>query len=682
MLRLKTILQYNYIYFILLLMVFGVTFFRVSLPKKSKYDISEKEFKGVLLNYKVDGDKFTFILKGKEKIKCTYYIKTKEEQDYLKKIDEGIEIAITGVLSEPLNNTIPNTFNYKKYLKQNNINFTLSVQKYTVINNKIKIHYKIKNWLKRHISNYKSQDYLLALIIGDKSLMDEEIKNSFQKLGVSHIFAISGMHISLLSSVILKVLKKLKLKESLSYLIVIVFLCFYVFITNFQASIIRSIGLFILIYINRRLDFNIEVLNILLLDISLILIIFPNFLYNIGFLYSSIVSFSLIKYSYLIKGNYITKMIKVSLIAFLFSLPITLINNYEFNLFTIINNLVIVPLVSLILYPLSMLSFFIVPLDNILLIVINLLELLTPYLLNISIVVPKINLIFIITYYLFLILFFKSYKKFYLLLIIILIVINKIVTIIDPNCYIYFLDVGQGDSIVIKKGRECILIDTGGKIEFKKEDWKVGKKYYITDNTIMFLHSIGVSKINYCLITHGDQDHGGEILNLLNNIKVDNVIINKGEVNYLEKQIPKEMLTKFYKGKLNFKLLDTGINYANENDNSIISLLNVYNYNILFMGDASKKVELDILKKYKIKADLIKLGHHGSKTSSSEEFLDKIKVKDSIISSGRKNRYNHPNKETIETLNKLNIKFKNTQDKGSILYKISKNNVTISYTSP
>ena len=169
-------------------MVFGVTFFRVSLPKKSKYDISEKEFKGVLLNYKVDGDKFTFILKGKEKIKCTYYIKTKEEQDYLKKIDEGIEIAITGVLSEPLNNTIPNTFNYKKYLKQNNINFTLSVQKYTVINNKIKIHYKIKNWLKRHISNYKSQDYLLALIIGDKSLMDEEIKNSFQKLGVSHIF--------------------------------------------------------------------------------------------------------------------------------------------------------------------------------------------------------------------------------------------------------------------------------------------------------------------------------------------------------------------------------------------------------------------------------------------------------------------------------------------------------------
>lgn len=198
----------------------------------------------------------------------------------------------------------------------------------------------------------------------------------------------------------------------------------------------------------------------------------------------------------------------------------------------------------------------------------------------------------------------------------------------------------------------------------------------------MFLHSIGVSKINYCLITHGDQDHGGEILNLLNNIKVDNVIINKGEVNYLEKQIPKKMLTKSYKGKLNFKLLDTGINYANENDNSIISLLNVYNYNILFMGDASKKVELDILKKYKIKADLIKLGHHGSKTSSSEEFLDKIKVKDSIISSGRKNRYNHPNKETIETLNKLNIKFKNTQDKGSILYKISKNNVTISYTSP
>lgn len=100
------------------------------------------------------------------------------------------------------------------------------------------------------------------------------------------------------------------------------------------------------------------------------------------------------------------------------------------------------------------------------------------------------------------------------------------------------------------------------------------------------------------------------------------------------------------------------------------------------MGDAGVKTEADLLKKYNLKVDLIKLGHHGSKTSSNYEFLSNINVHDSIISSGRNNRYNHPNKETLETLKSLNIDYKNTQDKGTIHYKINKSGVTISYTTP
>lgn len=681
MLRLKIILQYNYIYLIILILAI-CTSFALSHFVYSKYNEAETRFEGILLSYKIEGDKLSFEIKGKEKLKCTYYIKTEEEKEELEKLDLGITLLLEGVLSKASNNTIPNTFNYKKYLKQNNIIYVLNVQNFEVLNNNPNILYQIKNKIRKHIMKYKSKDYLSAFILGDKTYMDDEIKGEYQSLGVSHIFAISGMHISLLSTIILLFLHKLKVKENKAYIIVIAFLIFYMFLTNFQASILRSVGLFILLYINKRLSLDINVINILLLDISIILFLNPNFLYNIGFLYSSVVSFSLIKYSHLIKGSYLAKCLKVSLIAFLFSLPITLVNNYEFNLLTVINNLVIVPLVSMIIYPLSVLTFIFPFLDNALLFVTKTLEGITPYLLNLTIIIPKINVLVIILYYVLLGLFFESYNKIFLVFLASLIIVVKIIPLIDSSYHVYFLDVGQGDSIVIKKGSECVLIDTGGKVDFKKEKWQEKKEYYYTDNTVMFLHSLGISKINTLILSHGDADHAKETLHLLSKIKVDNVILNKGEVNYLEKQVPDHLIRKNYNGKLDLKILDTGITYDNENDNSIITLLNAYNYKVLFMGDAGVKTEADLLKKYNLKVDLIKLGHHGSKTSSNYEFLSNINVHDSIISSGRNNRYNHPNKETLETLKSLNIDYKNTQDKGTIHYKINKSGVTISYTTP
>lgn len=503
MLRLKIILQYNYIYLIILILAI-CTSFALSHFVYSKYNEAETRFEGILLSYKIEGDKLSFEIKGKEKLKCTYYIKTEEEKEELEKLDLGITLLLEGVLSKASNNTIPNTFNYKKYLKQNNIIYVLNVQNFEVLNNNPNILYQIKNKIRKHIMKYKSKDYLSAFILGDKTYMDDEIKGEYQSLGVSHIFAISGMHISLLSTIILLFLHKLKVKENKAYIIVIAFLIFYMFLTNFQASILRSVGLFILLYINKRLSLDINVINILLLDISIILFLNPNFLYNIGFLYSSVVSFSLIKYSHLIKGSYLAKCLKVSLIAFLFSLPITLVNNYEFNLLTVINNLVIVPLVSMIIYPLSVLTFIFPFLDNALLFVTKTLEGITPYLLNLTIIIPKINVLVIILYYVLLGLFFESYNKIFLVFLASLIIVVKIIPLIDSSYHVYFLDVGQGDSIVIKKGSECVLIDTGGKVDFKKEKWQEKKEYYYTDNTVMFLHSLGISKINTLILSHGE----------------------------------------------------------------------------------------------------------------------------------------------------------------------------------
>ena len=182
---------------------------------------------------------------------------------------------------------------------------------------------------------------------------------------------------------------------------------------------------------------------------------------------------------------------------------------------------------------------------------------------------------------------------------------------------------------------------------------------------------------------------GGSI-NLVNNFKVEKVIFNCGPYNDLEKELIKVLKKKNIKyyscikelniDKNKLKFLNTK-EYDNENDNSSVIYFNYYNYKFLFMGDASTEREKDILEKYNLKdVDFLKVGHHGSNTSSSEEFINSINPKYSLISVGKNNRYGHPNKEVLDNLNDSKI-YRTDQD-GSIMFKIKNNKLKIETCSP
>ena len=684
MIKLKNILQSKYIFFILLLITIICSLIRINLKK---VDI-ETPFEGILENYTIDGNKLSFILKNKYSLKCTYYIKDENELNILKNLNLGISLRVEGNIDNPKSNTIPNTFNYKKYLKSKNIYKVMSVENYKVINYKTNIIYTIKNKIIKQIDKYKSKRYISAFILGDKKYLDDEIKNRYQELGVSHIFAISGMHVSLITGILFFILKKFK--DNLKYFIVISFLIIYVFLTGLQASVLRSVSFFIVNYLNKKYSFDLDIKNVFLIAVIILLMIYPNLIIDIGFQYSSIISFSLINFSYLIKGNYLKTSLTISIIAFLVSLPITINNNFEINILSIINNLFIVPYISYILYPLSILTFFIPIFDNLLFIFCNLIEVISSHLLVLNIIIPKMNIITIIIYYLCLYIFLKTYKKIYLIFILSLILIIKCFYIIDPGYYIYYLDVSQGDSSLIRYKNEAILIDTGGSVSFKEDEWKKKKEYHITDSTITFLKSIGVSKLNYLVLTHGDADHMGEAVNLVENLKVEKVIFNCGEFNNLEKELIKILEKK--KIKYNFCIkelkvnnnklyfLQTGV-YDNENDNSNVIYTKIKGYKFMFMGDAGVNKEKDILDKYNIlNIDVLKVGHHGSNTSSSKHFIDIIKPKYSIISVGRNNRYGHPNEEVLNNLEQS--KMYRTDRDGSIIFKIKNNKLKIETCSP
>lgn len=183
---------------------------------------------------------------------------------------------------------------------------------------------------------------------------------------------------------------------------------------------------------------------------------------------------------------------------------------------------------------------------------------------------------------------------------------------------------------------------------------------------------------------HGDFDHVGEAINLIHNIKVEKVILNEGNFNEQEekivemlrkKRISYEIVTKdscYHIG--NFKLISLNSSWDNENDSSIVFLMKIKDYQFLLMGDSSTKVEEKIIQEYQLgQIDFLKVGHHGSKTSTSSKFLSKIKPKVALISVGLNNHYHHPNKETIEKLEKFQIPIFLTSMHGSIQLNFNKN---------
>ncbi len=634
----------------------------------TKYSLDTTKLRGIVIDIK-NGSKKTLIVKAKEKVSVII------DNHYDVKI--GDVVTIKGKMEKFNKNTVFNQFNYRNYMYSKKIYFKMT-GKIEKIENGFNI-YKIKGRIIDYINNFRSSSYLHTFILGNSNYIDDEVLDTYRNIGISHLLAISGTHITLLSSLLLKLLNKLNKKTS--FKIVTIFLCFYAFLTSFTPSILRAVLMFILININKIYKLKIKSNYILITIACLLLLYNPFYIYNIGFIFSFTISYFLIILSS-DDNNYFKKIFKTSLIASLVSIPILSNNFFQINIFTTLFNLVFVPFVSYILFPFSLVTFIIPCFDNILYFFCLAMEKLAIFLndFNIIIILKYIPFYFVIVYYI-VIFISVRYKKFYLIIVLLLFHYN--IKYFDFNNYITMLDVGQGDSFLIElKHNKNILIDTGGN---------VFSNYNMAKNKLIpYFKSRGIRKIDYLILTHGDYDHLGEVINLIKDFKVDNVIFNGDSYNDLENEIItllKQNNISYFKGfnKLNiddvkFEFLNTEF-YDNENDNSNVIYLKINNYKFLFMGDAGNNREKSILKKYNLKdIDVLKVGHHGSKTSSGKDFINEINPKYSIISVGKNNRYDHPNKEVLNILD--NSKIYRTDQDGSIKFIIKNNKLQIETCSP
>ena len=653
-------------------------------------------FKLKIIDYKIDGNQLSLDFDS-DVIGKYYFESLKEKESFNKTFSLGDTLSLKGTLEIPKNNTIPNTFNYKEYLKYKNINYILKIDSFKVYSSNKNIFLKIKNYLYKRIYNIKYNDYLYAFILGKSSYLDEEEYENYKINGVTHLFALSGLHVSIFSLILLNIMKRLKLKEKLSFIITSLFLLFFSFVASYTPSILRAVIFFILSSINKIYYFHIKPINILYLKFIILVVINPFYIFNTGFILSFTITFFILLFNeYNSVKSGLKSILIISLLSFFSSLPIIINMSYEINIISSINNIFFIPFVTNIVFPVSIISVIFPKISYVLNILTTFMEYVSNVssnIVNITIYFPYFNKISIVFYYLFLILFIKLKKKKYLFLILFILLFLKIKPMFNRNTILYFLDVGQGDSLLIRtKSNKSIMVDTGGKLTYKKEKWELkNRNFDIEKNTIIpFIKSIGINKIDYLFLTHGDYDHMGESIDLVENFKVEKVIFNCGEYNDLEKELIKVLDKKkipYYscikelnidKNKLYF--LQTK-EFDNENDNSNVIYTELNGYKFMFMGDASNTIEYEILNEYNLPdIDVLKVGHHGSKTSSSEEFINEIKPKYSIISVGKNNRYGHPNKEVLENLD--NSKIYRTDQDGSIMFKIKNNKLKIETCSP
>lgn len=370
--------------------------------------------------------------------------------------------------------------------------------------------------------------------------------------------------------------------------------------------------------------FEVDNINNLSIKIIVITLIDINLFLNYSILLTLI-------YSFIYKSNYYNSKFLIGLVQSFFFGQVNILSCLVYNWYLNIR---------IFIFIISLLSFVCPLLLPIYLLVMKVLScIIYIFLISIRGKISIITLMILLIGYLFGI---KKDYQLYLLLLMCLLTLN------NPIKHVTFIDVGQGDAALISNLNYKILIDTGFAYNYHKL-----KKT---------LYEEGVYTLDYLLISHNDEDHCGNVDNLMNDFKVKNIVYEKGDIAYKD---------------LYFNCLDVGI-FDNDNDNSVVYYLDINDYSFLFTGDISKNVERLIVNRYAIdKVNCLKVSHHGSTTGTSSYFVGKILPDYAIISTNGK--YNHPHKETLDTLNSYLVDILITKELGNIKFNFIGNLKYLSY---
>lgn len=686
--------------------------------KYKKYDNKNISIEGTIISDIEEKEyNYTFTIRTKDGYFLVNLKKNKEEIS----LEYGDKLQISGEYQEPNKARNYKGFDYKNYLKINKIYGIIRVDLYTNIiikhqknlsNFKLLIH-KIREKLKENIQELLTKEtYALGIgiLIGDNSRINEKIVEDFKNSNLSHMLAVSGAHINYVVLTVSILFTKKRAGIKAQRVVTIMMMLFFMELTQMTSSVVRA-GISCIIYMLASLLYRkADVINAMAISTLLILLNNPFKLFDIGFQLSYAGTLGIILFCKLINIPIKNKLLKylkgsiiISISANIFIIPIMM---YQFNTISltfILSNLLAGPLlgISIILEIIVLLiSFMSIDIAAIPAKVLNILLILIINIANwfsnieiskIYVITPPI--ISIVAYYLICaaIILKKKNRKIIVIIMLTVLIINLFPT--PKKLRINFIDVGQGDSILIRtETNKVILIDSGGSTASSSFD--VGNKVLLP-----YLLDRRIKKIDFIIVSHFDADHCQAFETVIDNINVRKVVVCKQSMitqEYLniinkckKKNIKIIVVERGDKLKIDkrteFEILHPGERFLDDgkgglNANAIVCKMN-YKLNngkifsILFTGDIEVEAEKELEQVYgkKLKADILKVAHHGSKTSSREKFIKLVSPKIALIGVGENNKFGHPADITLERLEKENVKVYRTDQMGEASITINKN---------
>ena len=318
----RSLLKCNVFYYALLLIAisyFLISYFFASFSSVYN-DFSSSEFKIIDKTKEDYGIKFVFL--GEEKVIGYLYLDSFMIDSCYDDYNLGDMVLVYGSNVSIHNNTVFNTFNYKRYLYSEKVYSVIKISSMEKVSDNKNVFYGLKNLLiKRGLRLNNSYPYINSLIFGDNSYLDSDVVLSYRGNGISHLFAISGTHINILLGIFYVFLKKIGFGERKRCVFSIFFLLFYMFLTGFSMSVLRASIFAIGIIINKLFNFKVSSVNVLIFCFFIMMMVNPFSLFNIGFLFSILISFYLILFSDIFNRDisFVRKTFLVSYVSFLVS---------------------------------------------------------------------------------------------------------------------------------------------------------------------------------------------------------------------------------------------------------------------------------------------------------------------------------------------------------------------------
>lgn len=594
-------------------------------------------------------DQFTnkeIVIIDKKKQTYMYQYIVKDHQNkyiYYAYIDYtiGTKLHIDGEMIPFNKNTIPNGFNPKDYYLSKGIIGELNHVNVIIIDEKATIKEWFYDW-KETYHETQFEPFIDAFIFDDQ----KELRTiSFEWL--FYLFSVSGIHIFALSQLIIYLFKIRQMTFQMYTRLLIVIL-FFIF-QPFHYSIIRLLLMNITILCLSMLRFQIPKYVILGIIWILILLVQPYKIYDIGLF----ISFFLVMTLYINVEDKTHPIINQYHIILLAASLIFLFNGR----FMLIPIIIMPVLVSVIIYTIFMptLLMFILQIEIIFFIdwfnkLFDIFKIVQNYSGVIQVPMPSniiVSLAFIIIFLIHLSSTKKMIMKRLFLMGLILLILGKLIVLNQPAS-LMFLDVGQGDATVYIDKDCVVVIDAFSNVE-------------------SYLRSKGKQQIDYLFLTHSDIDHIKEAKSLVENMQVSHIITSPYQkIEDISTSTIYDFPTSFFCGDIKIDILGPIDTMFDDNDDSLIILINFLGKKILFTGDASKEREKQLITLISADIDVLKVGHHGSKTSTSPELLNAINPEYGIISTSINNRYGMPHQEVINQLKVFQIKYFITSLDGSI----------------